>query len=128
MSYDIRCTESDFVVLKPKSALAALKAANRRRPLFDYDDIPERIERAKTLGRALLECYWDVERDDEGRIERVFYEGNLLTDFDDLERFFGVLAPFVRSGSYVVIDGEDGLCFRYVFRKGKLRVMDEDSG
>src|SRR3954469_22335165 len=108
MGYEITCVESSFRVTKPVSALAALKAANRRRALFDFEDIPVQVEKARTLAGALTACCWDVEKGADGRIAQLFYEGKLLTTIDDVERLFDVLAPFMRSGSYLLLEGEDG--------------------
>jgi hypothetical protein len=126
MGYSIDCDESRFRVIKPQAALAALKAANRQQPLFDFEQIPAEIESATTLVEALQACCWDVELDEDERIAHLFYEGKILTNFDDLERLFGVLAPFVESGSFLILRGEDDAGWRYSFRNGQLRVEDFD--
>jgi len=125
VGYEISCVDSTFRVLDPKAALAALKAANRAAPLFDYDEIEQDVEDAETLGDALAACCWDVEEDADGRIDKLFYEGKLLTDFDDLERLFHTLAPFVRPGCFLAIEGEDGASWRYQFARGRLKIREE---
>jgi hypothetical protein len=129
MGYEITCRESSFKVLKPKSALAALKAAHRQAPFFeDFEEVPEGIDGATTLAAALAACDWDVERDADGKIDRLFYEGKLLTNFADVERLFQVLAPFVRTGSFLIVEGEDGDAWRFTFSKGRLRVLANPAG
>lgn len=127
MGYSIECHDSRFQISKPKAALAALKEANRRRALFSFEEIPVEIEAAKTVSDAIRACCWDIEEDENGNVAALFYEGKLLTTLGDVERLFGILAPFVKPGSYLVIQGEEGACYRYVFKKGKLRVEQEDA-
>ena len=123
MGYEIRCLDCDFRVARPRSALAALKRAQGQQSFFEGgEDFTVELSKSKTLAEALRVFWWDVEEDADGRIERVLYNGVMNTDFDDIERLFRVLAPFVRSGSYLEIEGEDGDEWRFQFRKGKLRV------
>jgi hypothetical protein len=127
MSYEIRCLESHFRVSDPDQALAALKAENRHAALFDFEDVPAKINAAATLCEALEACGWDAEVDGDERIAALFYEGNLLTDFDDIERLFRVLARFVEAGSFLLICGEDNACFRYAFKNRGLRIQEVDA-
>ena len=134
MGYEISCFESLVAILRPKSALAALKGANRQVSLFEgWDEVNDALEAAETLEAGLKACGWDAELDSDGRIEKLFYEGKLLTDIDDVERLFRIVAPFVRTGSFLMIEGEDGARWRFSFAKGGLRVSfddhaDEDPG
>jgi hypothetical protein len=126
MSATYNCSESDFKVVKPKAALAALKAANEQAPFFEGDpDAAPGIERAQTLGRALEACGWEVELL-AGKIDKLFYDGAILGDFDeDLVRLFRVLAPFVRSGSYLELScTEYEVNLRFEFRRGGLKIRD----
>ena len=127
MGYSIDCRDSRFRVSKPKAAIAALKAANRKRPLFDFEEIPAQVEAARTVTDALQACCWEVEPDENGDVGALFYEGKVLTSVDDVERLFAILAPFVRTGSYLVIHGEGGSHWRYVFKNGGLRVENVDA-
>ena len=75
MGYEISCLESRFRVAKPEAALAALKVANSKQPLFDFEEIPDEVASASTLRDALTACCWDVELDENEAIDRLFYEG-----------------------------------------------------
>jgi hypothetical protein len=124
MGYEVTCIESLFRVAKPRSALAALKEAHERRPFWkESEEVQEDLARATTLRAALEACGWDVECAG-GRIEKLFYEGKLLTNFEEVERLFSVLPPYVRSGSFVHVEGEGGAKGELRFRGGKLRVHE----
>jgi hypothetical protein len=122
VSSGISCRDSQFRVAKPEAALRVLKIANAKEPLFDFDEIPQQVAAASTLAEALTACGWDVEPDENEQIARLFYEGNLLTSFDDIERLFTILARYVDPSSYLVIEGDDELCLRYTFEGGRLQI------
>lgn len=127
MGYSIDCRDSRFRISRPRAALAALQAANRDRPLFDFEALPAEVQAARTVVEALEACWWEVEADEKGHVSGLFYEGKLLTSLEDVERLFATLAPFVRAGSYLAIHGEDGARWRYVFKNRRLRVdVDDD--
>jgi len=124
MGNEISCTDSRFRLAEPEAALRALKRENRRRPLFDVDDIPEHVEHAETIVEAIEACLWDVECDGDGLVERLFYEGKYVTGDEDVDRFFAILAPYVESGSYLRIDGEDGESREYRFEDGEIELVE----
>lgn len=77
--------------------------------------------KAKTLEEMLEEWRWPAKLDDEGNIVGLRFEGEKLGD--DL-RFFGALAKFVVSGSYIHMIGDEGHHWRWVFEEGEVHEID----
>ena len=55
---------------------------------------------------------WNVEMDDDGNIDTIYFDGEKLGDDNTL---FNAIAPFVREGSYIEMQGEDGSMWRWTF-------------
>ncbi|WP_409969314.1 hypothetical protein RFF05_05125 [Bengtsoniella intestinalis] len=56
------------------------------------------------------------ELDDAGNIISLEFDGEKLSGMDDM---FKRIAPYVRSGSYVEMSGEDDSIWRWVFNNGE---------
>jgi len=123
MGYEIYCTESDFRVPRPRAALEAVKEADRERPIFDCE-VTEEIQAATTLAEALEACWFEVELSSDDKIEKLFYEGKLLTELEDMARLFSVLAPYVKSGSFLDFHDGEGNAWRYSFKKERMRITE----
>jgi hypothetical protein len=72
---------------------------------------------AKTLEAAMTEWRYCPETDEEGNISNIYFEGEKIGDETAL---FKALAPFVKSGSYIQMHGEDGSIWRWCFNDGKF--------
>jgi hypothetical protein len=73
---------------------------------------PDAIEQATNLEGLLTALRWRPTCDKEGNIINVEYEGGKLGEDEEI---WGVFAPFIRSGSFIEMEGEDGECWRWVF-------------
>jgi hypothetical protein len=71
----------------------------------DFRELP-------SLDAVLREWRWMPEYNTDGDIVRLNFEGEKAGDEDTL---FRVLAPFVKAGSYIEMQGEDGARWRWEF-------------
>ena len=72
---------------------------------------------AKTLEEALGAWRWEVYPDEEGDIDSILFMGKKLGDDAIL---FEAIAPFVRSLSFIEMQGEDGDRWRWAFYEGVM--------
>lgn len=72
---------------------------------------------ARTLEGAMTEWRYCPENDDNDNIVGLYFEGEKLGDETALWK---ALAPFVKSGSYIQMHGEDGSMWRWCFDDGKF--------
>jgi len=77
----------------------------------DMDD----FRAAKTLDAQLMTWRWEAEA--TGDIVGLDFRGEKLGDDEVLLK---ALAPFVESGSFIQMSGEDGHSWRWCFDDGKL--------
>jgi hypothetical protein len=124
MGYEIHCIDTGLRFVRPRAALETLQERNRVKPLFDDEDVAAAIEEATSIEEALEACCFDVECGSDGRVEKVFYEGKLLGDIEDVHRLFAILAPFVKPGSYLAFHDDEDNAWRYDFVRGRLRIRE----
>lgn len=100
------------------AALAAIKGlagqetvTDASGPHYRWVDTAEFLA-AETFAEALLAWRWEVEVFDGEAIEAIQFYGEKLGD-DDL--LFAALAPYVKAGSYLEMQGEDGEAWRWEF-------------
>jgi len=67
---------------------------------------------AKDLDTAMDAWRWHVERNEDGDIDYISFEGEKLGDDEIL---FNAIAPYVTQGSYIQMSGEEGCIWRWVF-------------
>ena len=67
---------------------------------------------ATTLGEAFNAWRWGIVWDGIGGVERIEFNGEKYGDDDTL---FDAIAPFVKSGSFIHMVGEDGEQWRWHF-------------
>ena len=67
---------------------------------------------AETLQEAMHVWRWKPYIGDSGDIEGISFYGE-KSGQDEV--FFGAIAPFVKSGSYICMHGEDGALWRWYF-------------
>lgn len=72
---------------------------------------------AKTFIEAMSEARWDMEEDDNGNIDSIYFNGE---KYGDEEIILGAIAPFVEPGSYIEIQGEEYDRWRWEFKDGML--------
>lgn len=149
MGYYIHTTDSDFYVAKSKQrpAYVALCALNDRDDLkrggswggdgvnadsprpAGMDHHPAKWfswmaadypSKCNTLGEVLAELGFDVDYDPDDNIVGLSYSSKIGQE----ALFLETMAPFVRDGSYINWQGEDGEHFRYEFSNGSMRQME----
>ena len=70
------------------------------------------LREATTIKEVFSAFGWRIRIDIDRAVRDVLFEGEKLGD-EDL--FFGAIAPWVASGSYIEMVGEDGDRWRWVF-------------
>lgn len=67
------------------------------------------------------DLYWELVPDIEGNIHAIFHTGEKMYKEDEL---FEVIAPYVKSGSFIEMNGEDGYKWRWVFKYNKCNKVE----
>ncbi len=93
------------------TALEAVKAA------FPKD---ESIQQMANLEDVMSYFYYFPELDDNGNICGFRFDGVKLRD--DYE-FWSALAPFIKDGDYIEMEGEDFTLWRWTFKNGVCKVL-----
>lgn len=87
-----------------------------KKDLYDVDG----VQKARCL-EDILEVYcFSPEIDKGDNIYNIDFTGDKLWDEEIL---FNLLAPFVKSGSYIEMRGEDGERWRWVFDNGQFKTV-----
>lgn len=96
---------------KMSAALGALNrlAASGQTYSWVYSAV---LAKAQSVKEHLAEWRWNVHQDVVGNITGLSFSGEKLGD--DLI-LFQALAPVVDAGSFIVMHGEDGDCWRWYF-------------
>ena len=77
----------------------------------------------ENVGRVLAVMQhqpYELKFDDDGNIVDISFYGEKLGD--DL-KVFQKIAPYVRAGSFLEMEGEDNEMWRWVFQNGKCREV-----
>jgi len=116
-------SESRFGIAADKidEAFEALKKLAKEKEYMSWVDLDWILEEAKTFSEAMEEFRWQVEIDDDGDVNGISFLGEKFANDDDY--IFEALAPFVKSGSYIEMNGEDGAIWRWAFRKGEFKEI-----
>jgi hypothetical protein len=132
MGYCIEQRASDFRVKKEnfKPMLKAIESlmaltdrmsggSSYREKWFAWVDTSKVLQGVENndIFYAMEAWRWFVERDEEGNISGIFFEGEKYGD-DDL--LMAAIAPYVENGCYIEMQGEDGEMWRWCFDHGKL--------
>jgi hypothetical protein len=140
MGYCMSQTDSHFVMTKrnAKDALKAIKALAGRETIhdgpnqscahFSWVDTEDFLN-TNSFATAMRAWRWDVDEDDAGNILGIHFEGEKIGDENLL---FEAIAPFVNSGCFIEMCGEDDYHWRWKFDNGGVRevpghvVFEED--
>lgn len=121
MGYRMDMTDANFFLPKEShsAALKAIQALVSKGQCYTWirfkgDSSWERLEDAFSSWR------WSVSFDDDENINNIQFDG---THSGDEEILLETLAPFVRSGSYIEMIGEDGGIWRWVFKDGEFGTV-----
>ena len=105
-------------------ALKAIKALGKERGDMPYGCFCSWVDMgfvdAENLMDAMEAWRWEVEIDEKGNISGVEFMGEKLGDDKVL---FDAIAPFVKDGSYIEMQGGDGEMWRWVFKDGKCEEI-----
>ena len=128
MGYCMSFREDDFFISLednergfPLVKELLLKIREDRRRHFAWVD-DEELNNAQSLDDIIDAFGWDVDTDPEGNIISVYFlrEKHFLREkLGDEEILFEVIAPYVKDGSYIEMNGEEGAIWRWVFKDGK---------
>lgn len=77
----------------------------------------------KNFEDIMLECGWEVEEDEDGNYNQIRFIGDKIYNNEEELR---AIAPYVDSGSYIQMVGEDGDTWRYVFNNGTFNEVRLD--
>lgn len=123
MGYYVKNTESHFFIPKEYHGLALQAIKDFMLKTYTADSgmqvirsFPwvntDEVVNSETLKDALYAWRWDAYTDENGDIADLSFDGEKLGE-DDL--LFGVIAPYVKEGSYIVMQGEDNYTWRWYF-------------
>lgn len=73
-----------------------------------------------TFESILTELGFELFFNDNGDLTRVYYSNKIGSE----EHFFNVIAPYIADGGYVDWVGEDNTSWRWVFRNGKMKMLN----
>lgn len=115
MGYEARSTDNKFF-MKQDDESKAYKA------LLDLFKIHKKIgwvrdvelDYCDTFEDIMYECGFELEYESESIIGIEF----IHEKWEDNDLFLNAIAPFVKSGSYIQMIGEDGQVWREVFENG----------
>ena len=84
-----------------------------------------KLRRAQTLDDAFAALGFTVDREEDGRLVGLDYEGPMEGLFDELPQMFAGIARFVIAGSELEFKGEEGerYCFRFDGRRCRHEVI-----
>lgn len=109
---------------KKEGALEAIKELVSSGPGLPPKDLRwvcgKILEKAKTLKKAMEECRWVIEEDEDGNVDGIYFEGEKYGDEDII---FEAMAPFVEKRSYIQMSGEEGATWRWVFDGKKCKEI-----
>jgi hypothetical protein len=114
MGYCMSQNESKFHIKASDKdqALRAIKVMmTEKKDSFSWVDTAT-VKSSRNLVDAMGEWRWDIDEDEAGNVVDITFSGEKAGD--DLA-LFKAIAPFVESGSYVEMHGEDGAQWRWVF-------------
>jgi hypothetical protein len=108
-----------------EKALATIKAlANEKdakgKQLFYAWVTTEEYVNAETLEEAMNAWGWEATLDKDGNIESLYFTNEKLGDDGTL---FDAIAPYVKKGSFIDLEGEDGTIWRWKFDGKKMKEV-----
>lgn len=120
MGYGIRQTGSNFHITcaNKDRALAAIHMLQGKETIRDsggahFSWVDPNFASAVSFIEAMHCWRWSVSEDKlSADIDKIRFEGE---NYGDDEILFNAIAPFVETGSFIEMRGEDGTLWRYVF-------------
>ncbi len=118
MGYYVSSRYSEFHITNYDAALAAIRKlvirAKRNGKGFTWVD-SDSVMKARTIEEALKLWGWNFAP------ERIYDPIEFIGEkMGDDRVLFDTIAPFVRDGSYLELEGSDGAIFRWNFKGGEV--------
>ncbi len=110
MGYCMNQIEESFYI-KKENFNNVLQALQKECPEGIIKRHKNDFKDCRTIFEAFDERCWNIEINEDGDIDSIFFEGEKA--YNDLE-FFNTFAQFVEKGSYIEMSGEDCM-WRWVF-------------
>lgn len=105
MGYSIQQRDSEFSI-RPENVAPAFEAL--------MEHIAEELKDATDLRQALLSFNWETDK----TYTWLWFTGDRYSEYYPL--IFSLLAPFVTSGSWVEMQGQEGEIWRWEFTDGEV--------
>ncbi|MGC4113117.1 MAG: hypothetical protein QM765_00240 [Myxococcales bacterium] len=103
----VKVSDASFLIERPAEARALLKLG---------------LDSPRELEKALADSGWSIHRAPDGAIDDIDFSGpTLSTEFNAVLRQLG---PFVSSGSFVVLENDEGLQCRWDFDGRECQFVD----
>jgi hypothetical protein len=107
---------------KIPETIKAIKSLHGKEPISDssgshFSWVDNQFYKLNTIQELMAEFRWKPTTGENGDLIDLEFTGQKLGDD---EEFFDVIAPFVESGSYIEVEGEDNDKWRWVFKDGKM--------
>lgn len=128
MGYYVDQIDSSFFIEQSnkKHALEAIKALVGKETIDDasgrhFSWVDNEFANCQNLSQAMLKWRWDTECDSDDNVASICFTGSKLGDDKIL---FDAIAPFVKAGSFIKMQGEEGEVWEWVF-DGKECLVQE---
>jgi hypothetical protein len=122
MGYYINQTDSKFFINKSdfKKVVKAIQKLHGKESITDgsgrhFSWVDQDFHTKDSISEILDSWRWEVGFDKDGNIDLITFHGEKLGDDKIL---FETIAPYVKSGSFIQITGEDDTMWRWIFRDG----------
>jgi hypothetical protein len=123
MGYYVKNTESHFFIPKEYHGMALQAIKDFMLKTYTADSgmqvirsfpwvSTDEVASSDRLQDALLAWRWDAYIDENGDIANLSFEGEKLGEDEIL---FNLISPYVKEGSYIVMQGEDNWTWRWYF-------------
>ncbi len=125
MGYCIRKIDSDFFIAADElpnvlQAIRSLVMGENEGTHYSWVRNHE-VFNSVSVGQAVNAFRWIIELDKDRNIVDLYFNAEKYGDDEQLMR---VIAPFVKSNSFIEILGEDGNRWRWVFDNGVLKTLN----
>lgn len=121
MGYLMNQREANFTIKKE----FVDKAWNALKRLFSKEDTSlswidnQDVLSSKSFEEAMSACRWNLEINEQGDYDSIYFNGEKYSG--DEETVLETIAPYVKKGSYIQMQGEEGEQWRWIFDDGKVR-------
>lgn len=122
-------TKFNIKAKNTQRVVKAIKALHGQESIYDssgshFSWVDNKFYKLNTLQELMTAFRWEPTIDENGNIINVTFKGQ---KWGDDEQFFEAIAPYVETGSYIIMDIE-GELHKWAFNDGKfLSLVPEES-